>query len=112
MDRRRNVLRLEDVKQWKDAVGKKETLKHLRGEPLSWKEACLAKCGDCTCGYEDSKADCQVPDCPLYGHMPYRKSKEVKPKNPRTEKQLKSDERLALIRATARRKGVLQHRED
>ena len=98
------MMRAEDVKQWKEAIGKKEMVKHLRGVPLSWKEAALAKCADCTGGYDGGKVDCEIPDCPLYSHMPYRKNKETRPKKERTQKQISSDERLALIRSVARRK--------
>lgn len=55
-------------------------------------------------GYDGGKVDCEIPDCPLYSHMPYRKNKETRPKKERTQKQISSDERLALIRSVARRK--------
>jgi hypothetical protein len=76
----------------------------LRGEQLTWKQAALAKCADCTGGYDGGKSDCEIPDCPLHGVMPYRENKEVRPKKKRSEKQISSDERLALIRSVARRK--------
>jgi len=28
-------------------------------------------------GYIDGKMDCRVPDCPLYGSMPFRESKDM-----------------------------------
>ena len=36
-------------------------------------EAMLKKCHECCGYYEDGKIDCEVPDCPLYKWMPYRK---------------------------------------
>lgn len=56
------------------AKGKKELLKHLNGEKLSYKQAVLARCYECMGFYGDGKADCGVKKCPLYHHMPYRKN--------------------------------------
>jgi hypothetical protein len=36
-------------------------------------EAILKKCHDCCGEYFDGKDDCEVPACPLYTWMPYRK---------------------------------------
>ncbi|MBA4419402.1 MAG: hypothetical protein C0392_16080 [Syntrophus sp. (in: bacteria)] len=99
------MLTISDVTKWKDSKGKKELLKHLRGQSLTWKEAVLAKCADCTCGYDDSKADCKIPDCPLYGHMPYRTVKTEKLKTERTEKQVKVTLKLAVLRPVRTKKA-------
>ena len=56
----------------KSAKGRAELLKHRSGKKLSYKQAVLAKCNDCSGFYADGKIDCQIPDCPLYGFMPYR----------------------------------------
>jgi len=55
----------------KNALGKKHLKNYLNGETLQSKQAILAKCYDCMCGYEDGKVDCQIPECPLYSFMPY-----------------------------------------
>ena len=62
------------------AQGQKQLHKHLTGGRLSYKEAVLAKCYECTGGYADGKMDCKVPECPLYGFMPFRDSRK-KPLN-------------------------------
>ena len=56
----------------KSAKGRAELLKHRSGKKLSYKQAVLAKCNECMGFYADGKLDCQIPDCPLYGFMPYR----------------------------------------
>ena len=55
------------------AKGKAELIKHRDGKKLSYKQAVLAKCNECCGFYADGKLDCQIPECPLYGFMPYRK---------------------------------------
>ena len=57
------------------AQGKKELERYLRGEKLTYKEAVLAKCYECMCGYLDGKLDCGIKDCPNYRFMPYRGKK-------------------------------------
>ena len=53
------------------AKGRLELTKHLKGDKLTYKQAALAKCYDCMSFYVDGKADCAIPDCPLYPFMPY-----------------------------------------
>ncbi len=53
------------------ARGIKELNKYQSGSKLSLKQAILAKCADCLGLYADGKADCDMPDCPLYPFMPY-----------------------------------------
>lgn len=55
------------------AKGKNELAKHLKGEKLTFKQAVLARCYDCTGGYTDGKYSCGIPHCPLHPFMPYRK---------------------------------------
>jgi hypothetical protein len=86
------------------AKGQQELIRYLNGERLTMKQAILAKCYDCLGGYCDAKNDCKVPNCSLYGFMPYRENKEIRPKKERSQKQTNNDERLALIRAVAHRK--------
>lgn len=60
------------------AKGKKEIIKHLNGERLSFKQAIIAKCYDCMGYCEDGKEDCKVPMCSLYPFMPYNPNKAKK----------------------------------
>jgi hypothetical protein len=63
------------------AKGRAELIKHRSGKKLSYKQAVLAKCNECCGFYADGKLDCQIPDCPLYGFMPYRTTnKKIKSK--------------------------------
>jgi len=66
--------RIEWIKQHgKRAKGKKELIKYLEGGKLTYKQAVQAKCCECMGSFIDGLADCEIPDCPLYGFMPYRK---------------------------------------
>jgi len=65
--------KIKDIKKYGVvAKGKRELIKHLRGEQLTFRETLLAKCYDCLGYYRDGKMDCNVPNCPLYQFMPYR----------------------------------------
>lgn len=55
----------------KTARGRDELKKHLSGKKLSYKQALLAKCYECTGGYVDGKMDCKIPDCSIYWYMPF-----------------------------------------
>jgi hypothetical protein len=55
--------------------GRAQLLRHLAGETLTARQAVLAKCADCTAGYQDGKQDCRMPHCPLYSFAPYREVK-------------------------------------
>lgn len=57
------------------AKGKNELLKHLAGDRLTLKQAIQSKCYECNGYYVDGKADCKMPDCPLYPFMPYNPGK-------------------------------------
>jgi|TARA_B100002003_G_scaffold250422_1_gene289793 hypothetical protein len=52
--------------------GRKEMKKHLEGEIFTFKQAVLAKCYHCMCGYTDGKVSCEIPECPLFPIMQYR----------------------------------------
>jgi hypothetical protein len=54
------------------ATGYTEYNKHLHGSRLTQRQMIRAKCFDCMGAYDDGKADCKVPKCPLYPLMPYR----------------------------------------
>jgi hypothetical protein len=67
-----DLKRADDVEQnWMLAKGKKELLRHLRGERLSSTEAIKANCYECMGGYGDDKIDCMISACPLHPMMPY-----------------------------------------
>lgn len=61
------------------ARGRKELIRYMEGEKLTYREAVLAKCYDCMGGYVDSRHDCGIPTCSLYPFMPYRDWTEGKP---------------------------------
>lgn len=91
---------IENVKKWELRRGKKELLQHLEGgKDLTYKQAVLAKCYDCGCGWSDGAADCNVPTCPLYGFMPYRDNKPV-----RTTGRTMSDEHKQKMKDAAKAK--------
>lgn len=101
------TMRIEDVQAWKDHRGKKELMKHLSGGSLTLKQAVMAMCYSCNAGYYDGRVDCETPDCPLYGHMPYRKNK-MAIKRERSEKQKAATLRLAKSRRESIKKMLLQ----
>lgn len=65
-------MQISDLKNSKNAPGKKELLKFLSGQKLSASQACRAKCFECNSGYLDGKQDCGVLGCPIYSRMPYK----------------------------------------
>lgn len=56
------------------AKGRGELIAHLEGRKLTRGQAIKAKCYECAGGFTDGKGDCNIPACPLYGFMAYRKS--------------------------------------
>jgi len=62
----------------KEARGKKELSRHIKGDKNTIRQAALAKCYDCTCGYADGKVDCRLKLCPLYPWMPFREGGPLK----------------------------------
>jgi len=90
-------------KQGKTAKGKNEYLNYMEyGTRLSPKQAILANCYQCLGFYMDGKNDCEIPDCPLYPFMPYRKDVE-KVKRARSEKQIEHDRNLSILRSSAKK---------
>ena len=83
------------------ARGRKELLKHLDGERLTIRQMVLARCFDCMGYFVDGKADCEIPDCPLYPLMPYRKKGEKYRSAPARNL---TDDQKAEIRARLSRK--------
>jgi hypothetical protein len=80
---------IKDVKTWELRRGKNELLRHLEGgKPLTQREAILAQCYNCTCGFADGRQDCGVPACPLHPFMQFREG-GVK-KRPVSEEQRKA----------------------
>jgi hypothetical protein len=76
-------MRIEDVNTWRQAQGKMEYSRHLKGEALTMKQAILGECYSCTAGYFDGKRDCEATECVLYQFMPYRKNKIVRERSAR-----------------------------
>jgi len=62
---------LKHVQTGRRAKGKFQLIQHLKGKPLTRKEAIWSKCYDCMGFYEDGVSDCEIPDCPLYPFNPY-----------------------------------------
>ena len=90
-------------KHGKTAKGKNEYLSYMEhGTKLSHKQAILANCYQCLGFYMDGKNDCEIPDCPFYPYMPYRKGVE-KVKRARSERQIEHDQRLSLLRSGAKK---------
>jgi hypothetical protein len=87
------VMIVEDVKTWREAQGKKEYVRHMKGETLTMKQAILGECYSCTGGYFDGKRDCEGTECVLYQFMPYRKNKIVRE---RSERQKANDAKAGL----------------
>ena len=67
-------MNLIDVKESPLSAGRDRMLRYLAGEKLGRKDAIIAKCFECSNGYLDGRADCEIPGCPLYPYMPYRKN--------------------------------------
>ena len=90
-------------KHGKTAKGKNEYLSYLEHSmKLPPKQAILAQCYQCLGCYADGKVDCEIPDCPLYPYMPYRKGVE-KVKRVMSEKQQESLRKLVSLRSGTRR---------
>lgn len=58
-------------------IGKTQLDRHLAGIPIPRLEAVKAKCFECMGGYVEGLNDCEVPKCPLYWFMPYRRQKPI-----------------------------------
>ncbi len=52
--------------------GKNALLEYHAGRRITLGRAVKAKCFDCMGRYQDGRADCRIPACPLYPWMPYR----------------------------------------
>jgi hypothetical protein len=90
-------MKLSDVDSWPAHKGKRELMKHMRGDLLSYKEAVMGKCYDCNVGWVDGAEDCKVPDCPLYGFMAYRDEKPDRPKRGTEEQRKAAGDRLRVM---------------
>jgi len=66
-------MRIFDVKSWPASSGKTHMLRYLEGEKLTQRQAIMANCARCLCGYVDGRFSCEDPDCPFFPWMPYRK---------------------------------------
>ena len=54
------------------AKGRRELIKHLKGERLTYKQAVLAQCYDCQGYYVDGKRSCRSSHCPLFQFVTYK----------------------------------------
>ena len=63
---------IREYENYPTSSGRTQYLRFLNGEDLTYREAVLAKCAECCCGYVDGRYDCGVSACPLYQHMPYK----------------------------------------
>jgi hypothetical protein len=91
-------MKLSDIRTWPEHRGKRELLKYMNGQELTYKEAVTAKCFECMCGFIDGRCDCKVSDCPLYGFQPYREEKPVRAKRGTEEQRRAAGERLRALR--------------
>jgi len=89
---------LDHVRTWGAHRGQRELIAHLEGKELSRAESMIAMCYGCCAGYTDGAKDCLVPNCPMYGFMPYAEKKQSD-----RPKRVLSPEHLAKM-AAARRK--------
>ena len=55
--------------------GQLEYQKFKDGKRLTYRQACLAKCYECMCGYDGGKVDCTSYTCPIYNFYPYHAKK-------------------------------------
>lgn len=65
-----NNAMLESASNGKLRSGKKELLKHLKGERITRSQAVKAHCYDCS-GMGEQK-DCEIEECALLPFSPYR----------------------------------------
>lgn len=66
---------LNDLEGTKNSYGKKQFIRHLKGEKLTRSQAIAAKCCECTCYFNDGMIDCGMKDCALHPYMHYNKNK-------------------------------------
>ncbi len=64
---------LKAVKKGPRYRGKAALINHLQGKSLTKRQAIEAACYDCMAFYHDGPTDCELPKCPLYPYMPFRK---------------------------------------
>jgi len=75
-------MRLKDViDHGLNTVDKKHLITFLEGGKLTPMQAIRSKCYECTLGYADGKADCEITDCPLYPFHRYNPHRIVKKRN-------------------------------
>lgn len=59
------------------SAGKRNLIRHLRGERLARNAAIVAKCCDCMGYHGDGRMDCRTLHCPLYPFRPYKEDPAV-----------------------------------
>lgn len=86
---------IDDIRKYgASAKGKKELIKYYAGQQLTAKGSIQGKCYECMNGYSDGKVDCEIPDCPLYPFMPYRKGEKVVMRKMTAEQKIKLSQNL------------------
>jgi hypothetical protein len=66
---------LRSAKHGKARAGKRELIKWLEGDKLTWGKAIKAKCYDCS-GMGDS-GECDLESCPLLPFSPYNSQRKA-----------------------------------
>jgi hypothetical protein len=59
------------------SAGKRNLIRHLKGERLTQRQAIIAKCCDCMGYHADGRQDCRMPHCSLYPFRPYKEDPAV-----------------------------------
>lgn len=59
------------------SAGKKNLIRHLKGERLTQRQAIIAKCCDCMGYHGDGRIDCRMPHCSLYPFRPYKEDPAI-----------------------------------
>lgn len=77
-------MNLIDAEKGLETPGKRYLVKHIKGERITLRQAVMAKCFECMCGFADGRQDCKITVCALYPWMPFRqvKASSTAPKDP------------------------------
>ena len=86
------------VQVGKKAQGRTELLNYLSGKKLTKAQAIKAYCYDCMGFYADGRQDCEMPTCPLYPFMPFRKGGVQKSRSISDKQKKEMSDRLKKAR--------------
>lgn len=70
-------MKITDIETWPTSSGKKHLMAHFNGARLTQRQAILAHCRSCLCGYVDGRYSCEDEACPFFPWMPYRNHKRA-----------------------------------